>query len=62
MADTEYTLRNPLARPEAPAKSPTSPPKKGVYDAALAMGADLHARPLAGGGPARVQSSTPRTA
>ncbi len=56
MPEIEYSLRNPLARADAapsqvrPAKQP-----KGVYDAALEMGAELNTRPLAGGGPARVR-------
>jgi methylmalonyl-CoA decarboxylase subunit alpha len=58
MPETEYSLRNPLAQAPAPKTPvPPTPPaaKPGVYDAALAMGAELHARPLAGGGPSRVR-------
>lgn len=56
MADTEYSLRNPLARPKAEREpAATAAPKRSVYDAALEMATELHARPLAGGGPARVR-------
>jgi acetyl-CoA carboxylase carboxyltransferase component len=56
MSDIEYSLRNPLARPDSPVSAPGSAkPAKGVYDAALEMGTELNARPLAGGGPARVR-------
>ncbi|MFO0687768.1 MAG: carboxyl transferase domain-containing protein [Myxococcota bacterium] len=55
MAESEYALRNPLA-PQPNERAASAPArKKGVYDAALEMGAELHARPLAGGGPARVR-------
>lgn len=56
MADIEYSLRNPLARPKAEREpAATAAPKRSVYDAALEMATELHARPLAGGGPARVR-------
>jgi acetyl-CoA carboxylase carboxyltransferase component len=57
MAETEYSLDNPLAAPR-PEDVPPTPPTTaggGIYDAALAMGWELTERPLAGGGPARVR-------
>ena len=56
MPEIEYSLRNPLALTAA-ARSTARPEKqaKGVYDAALDMGAELNARPFAGGGPSRVR-------
>ncbi|MBW1882710.1 MAG: acetyl-CoA carboxylase carboxyltransferase subunit [Deltaproteobacteria bacterium] len=59
MAETEYALNNPLAEPAAPpsgtkAGGPSS--ETGLYDTALAMGDQLIARPLAGGGTARVRT------
>ena len=56
MAETEYSLDNPLADKDAnpsPAAADTAP--LGVYDAALEMGRDLTAKPLAGGGTDRVR-------
>ena len=57
MPDIEYSLRNPLAPAAAESQAAKAPAKqaRGVYDAALEMGRELNARPLAGGGPARVR-------
>jgi len=56
MADTDYSLDNPLDTKKR-TDEPTRPRSKGagVYDAALEMGRDLTLRPLAGGGPDRVR-------
>ena len=56
MAETDYSLENPLDTKGRDAK-PAEPSSKGagVYDAALEMGRDLTLRPLAGGGPDRVR-------
>ncbi len=59
MAETEYALNNPLAEPAAPPSGtkPSGPSSEtGLYDTALAMGDQLIARPLAGGGAARVRT------
>ena len=57
MPDIEFSLRNPLTRAAAdtPGASVPAAKARGVYDAALEMGSELNARPLAGGGPARVR-------
>ncbi len=68
MAEPQYTLSNPLPEPgdeapEAPlangaatATDGAAPTEGGgVYDKALALGADLIERPIVGGGPARVR-------
>ncbi len=57
MPDSEFSLHNPLARTAPETLVAKSPAKQGqtVYDAALAMASELNARPLAGGGPARVR-------
>jgi acetyl-CoA carboxylase carboxyltransferase component len=57
MAETEYSLDNPLAAPRPEDATPTPPATVGggLYDAALATGWELTQRPLAGGGPARVR-------
>lgn len=62
MADTEYALTNPLAKPAAPREHGAIGARAsheagaGVYDAALSMGAELITKPLAGGGPERVRT------
>ena len=59
MAESEYALNNPLALPAAPPLGATGGgPSTGtdVYTAALAMGEQLIAKPLAGGGTARVRT------
>jgi len=59
MAETEYALNNPLAEPAAPpsdTKAGGPSAETGLYDTALAMGDQLIARPLAGGGTARVRT------
>jgi acetyl-CoA carboxylase carboxyltransferase component len=59
MAQPQYSLTNPLLEPAeidaAQAAEAQAAKPAGVYDAALALGADLNRRPLEGGGPARVR-------
>ena len=56
MPEIEYSLRNPLALAAAvPSTARPEKQAKDVYDTALAMGAELNARPFAGGGPSRVR-------
>jgi acetyl-CoA carboxylase carboxyltransferase component len=61
MPDIEHSLNNPLAgprtlRPRDGAKSNgVQPGPAGVYQTALEMAEELNARPLIGGGPARVR-------
>ena len=63
MPEIEYSLSNPLARADT-ARSEARPAKqaKGVYDAALEMGAELNTRPLAAVAPRGSGCNTPRTA
>ena len=53
MTDLAYSLENPLAGAAADAAADPAP---GGYDATLAMGQELLARPLAGGGTGRIRS------
>ncbi len=61
MPDIEHSLNNPLAGPRTlrPRDGATSngvqPGPAGVYQTALEMAEELNARPLLGGGPARVR-------
>ncbi len=61
MPETEHSLNNPLSvRKPLPSGAVTgsndvASGPTGVYAAALKMGAELHARPLVGGGPSRVR-------